>query len=107
MGFLGLFLTLLIIAVLCFWLGDKFSLLGDKLDGVDMKTTFDEMCQTANVVTVTAWLNETHATDDKGKRIRVPCGFPNLISIAARHGLYPTTCDLDSCSILTLVRKAA
>ena len=98
-------LALLIVGALCWWLGDKLSLFSDKLEGVDMETTFDEMCQTANVITVTAWLNESHATDDKGKKIRVPCGFPNLISTAARYGLYPTTCDLDG--ILTLVKKAA
>ena len=99
---MGIF-VLFIIAALCWWLGDKLGLFADKLEGVDTKTSFEEMCQTANVITVTYYLNDTHATDDKGKKIRVPCGLPNLISTAARYGLYPTTCDLDG--LLTLVKR--
>ena len=67
-------------------------------------TSFDELCEKSNVITITSWIGGTHATNEFGTRIRVEPGFPTLISAAAKYGLYPTTCDVDG-GMMTLVKK--
>jgi hypothetical protein len=69
------------------------------------KVSFDSLCKESKVITITSWIGGTHATNESGKRIRVERGFPNLISTAAKYGLYPTTCDVDG-GMMTLVKNS-
>jgi hypothetical protein len=101
----------LVLAALCFWGANKLSLFSDKLEGVKTDVTFEEFCQISKVITVRSEMGETHATNDNGTKIRIPCyAFEELISQAARYNLYPTTCESQTLfkdGILTLVKKAA
>lgn len=98
MEMLGIGLVVLII----YWVCSGIDSAVDSIDSPNI--TFEEMCKTSSVITVTSWIGGTHATDEAGNRIRVERGFPNLISIAAKFGLYPTACDVDG-GMMTLVKK--
>ena len=96
--------TVLITIGVIWFLCSLFNSASDAIDGTDTKTTFEELCKVSTVITVTSWLGGAHATNEHGKRISVPQGFPPLISAAAKYGLYPTTCDVDG-GMMTLVKK--
>ena len=73
----------------------------DSANKVDI--TFEKMCETSNVITITSWIGGTHATDENGNTIRVERSFPSLISKSSRYGLYPSAIDSEG-GMMTLVK---
>ena len=64
--------------------------------------TFEQMCETSSVITLTWGVFEGHATNDSGERIVVKEPYPQLIAKASKYGLYPST---NSETMLTLTKK--
>ena len=64
--------------------------------------TFEQMCETSSVITLTWGLFEGHATNDSGERIVVKEPYPQLIAKASKYGLYPST---NSETMFTLTKK--
>ena len=64
--------------------------------------TFEQMCETSSVITLTWGLFEGHATNDSGERIVVKEPYPQLIAKASKYGLYPST---NSETMVTLTKK--
>ena len=63
--------------------------------------TFEQMCETSSVITLTWCVTEGHATNDKGYRILTREAWPELIAKASKYGLYPTT---NNGNMMTLVK---
>ena len=64
--------------------------------------TFEQMCETSSVITLTWGVFEGHATNDSGERIVVKESYPQLIAKASKYGLYPST---NSETMFTLTKK--
>lgn len=64
--------------------------------------TFEQMCETSSVITLTWGVFEGHATNDSGERIVVKEPYPQLIAKASKYGLYPST---NSETMFTLTKK--
>ena len=64
--------------------------------------TFEQMCETSSVITLTWGVFEGHATNDSGERIVVKESYPQLIAKASKYGLYPST---NSETMVTLTKK--
>ena len=64
--------------------------------------TFEQMCETSSVITLTWGVFEGHATNDSGERIVVKEPYPQLIAKASKYGLYPST---NSETMVTLTKK--
>ena len=64
--------------------------------------TFEQMCETSSVITLTWGVFEGHATSDSGERIVVKETYPQLIAKASKYGLYPST---NSETMFTLTKK--
>lgn len=97
-------ISLLITIGIIWFVCSLFDSASDSISGAT-STSFDSLCQESSVITITSWIGGTHATNENSKRIRVERGFPNLIAVAAKYGLYPTTCDMDG-GLMTLVKKS-
>ena len=63
--------------------------------------TFEQMCETSSVITLTWCVTEGHATNDNGYRILTREAWPELIAKASKYGLYPTT---NNGNMMTLVK---
>ena len=64
--------------------------------------TFEQMCETSSVITLTWGVFEGHATNDSGERIVVKEPYPQLSAKASKYGLYPST---NSETMFTLTKK--
>ena len=64
--------------------------------------TFEQMCETSSIITLTWGVFEGHATNDSGERIVVKEPYPQLIAKASKYGLYPST---NSETMFTLTKK--
>ena len=87
-----------------------YIIVGSILYGIDstindsdcVSMTFEQMCETSSVITLTWGLFEGHATNDSGERIVVKEPYPQLIAKASKYGLYPST---NSETMFTLTKK--
>ena len=87
-----------------------YIIVGSILYGIDstindsdcVSMTFEQMCETSSVITLTWGLFEGHATNDSGERIVVKESYPQLIAKASKYGLSPTT---NSETMFTLTKK--
>ena len=87
-----------------------YIIVGSILYGIDstindsdcVSMTFEQMCETSSVITLTWGVFEGHATNDSGERIVVKEPYPQLIAKASKYGLYPST---NSETMFTLTKK--
>jgi len=76
--------------------------IGSTINNSDcVSMTFEEMCETSSVITLTWGVFEGHATNDNGERIVIKESYPELIAKASKYGLYPST---NSDIMVTLVK---
>ena len=89
---------------------EAYIIVGSILYGIDstindsdcVSMTFEQMCETSSVITLTWGVFEGHATNDSGERIVVKEPYPQLIAKASKYGLYPST---NSETMFTLTKK--
>lgn len=95
--------TIIAMIKVSFIVGSILYGIGSTINDSDcVSMTFEQMCETSSVITLTWGVFEGHATNDSGERIVVKEPYPQLIAKASKYGLYPST---NSETMFTLTKK--